>query len=224
MSKNQEKNRPAEKRAARLEPEQEIVAAILEEAIRRGEINPKGKSDEELRAEFLAYVKRATGPAEFEIIIDHTGTLLAEARAYRRASRFELACVLYATWVEHFLNQLIQLGAIRRGLVEADAAEMIRGLSYRGKATWALPLLGFRRIAPGHVAALLKLGELRNRYIHYKWRGRPADAGDNTEFADSVGTFEKTVAYLRRYQRREVFADRATAAKDYVRRHSQGAT
>jgi hypothetical protein len=53
---------------------------MLRTPIRLGEIDPTGKSDEELEAEFLAYLRRASAPeTEFQFVNDHTRTLL-EAR------------------------------------------------------------------------------------------------------------------------------------------------
>jgi hypothetical protein len=51
------------------------------------------------------------------------------------------------------------------------------------------------------------LGELRNRFVHYKWTGLTHDA-ESKELANALAAFEKTVDYLRRYERREIFGDR----------------
>jgi hypothetical protein len=205
--------RPDPERASRL-----LFQRVLEEAMREGRIDPTGKSDKELEAEFLGLLQRAGAPdSEFSLILDHTKELLAEARAYRKAGRNELATVLYATWAEHFLNDLVVTGAKRKGLSEDDGVQMVRGLSYRSKVAWVPKLLGFRSIAASHQTALLKLGELRNQYVHYKWRGRPADFEGDDEYEKVVADFEKTVAYLARYERREIFSGRKAAPRDFTR-------
>ena len=154
---------------------------------------------------------------DFNLIPDHTAALLREARAYRKAGRHELACVLYATWAEHFLNQLVVTGAKRKGLSEEDGVKMIRNLSFESKFTWVPKLLGFRAIALSHQKALRKLGELRNQYVHYKWRGYSAKGEKLDEYRQPVADFEKTVAYLGQYERREIFSGQKAAPRRFTK-------
>lgn len=213
---------PVAKKKDRIDEERlqrKLVEAVLETGIRDGSIDPTGKSEEELEAEFLRYLGRFAAPnSEVAFIDDHTKTLLGEARAYRESGQSELACVLYATWAEHFLNQLVITGAKRKGLSETDGVQMVRDLSYRSKVTWVPKLLGFRAIATSHQKALLKLGELRNQYVHYKWRGYNPDLDEpEEEYANAVADFEKTVGYLGGYERREIYSGQKAAPRRFTK-------
>jgi hypothetical protein len=191
-----------------------VTGAVVEQAIRVGDIDPQGKSDSELRDEVIAYLR-----AEFshgkrvEVVIDHTSTLLRQARQAHKAGDDEIAVILYATWVEHFVNKIVLTGSERCGLSREHGYEMLRDVSLRGKVTWLLPLVGFRAIGQAHLKTLTTLSERRNQYVHYKWKGLNESRSEARSVRQLIETTEKTVRYLRRYERSVVFGDRLRMAR-----------
>src|SRR5215208_2261376 len=98
-----------------------LVRNMAEDLVRYGVVDQKGKSDEELHQEVLEYIGKIAkkkGNVVFTWSIDHTPTLLKEARKFSRAAKHELSCLFYATWFEHWLNDLINTVGKRQKLTE----------------------------------------------------------------------------------------------------------
>jgi hypothetical protein len=191
-----------------------LVQRVVEGAIRSGRLDPLGKTESELRQEAAVLLKQIANDeqAVFEFVIDYTATLLKEARRAHREGHDEIAVILYATWIEHFLNQVVLNGTARKGLPAADGYQMLREINLKSKATWLLPLVGLRRISEAHVNVLVRLSETRNQYVHYKWKGIDEDEPHDAKRLESlIEDAEKTITYLRRYERSVVFGDRKRA-------------
>jgi hypothetical protein len=122
-----------------------------------------------------------------------------------------LAALLYATWVEHVLNELITVAVSRKGEPDALARRIIRDVQLSAKLDWLLPLLGFRPIGQKHAERLRKLAEFRNQYAHYKWPYIDVDNGEPSSKA--VSTFlidcRPTLAFLARYSSSQLLGVRA---------------
>lgn len=190
-----------------LELSKDIVRSLLESAVLHGAIEIEGKSPKELDAEFKQYLltfANKRGPVFIQI--DHRLEMLSLAREYKKIYKYELACLFYATWVEHWLNGIVSVLATRFGMTHAHVTNIIRDVSLRGKLSWLLKLLGSREIYHSHKNAILKLADLRNAFVHYKWK--PIDADEmnaDLEFKKIVDSFEKTVKYLQNFESKYVF-------------------
>jgi hypothetical protein len=173
---------------------EKTIPWILEQAIRDGRIDPRGKSEEQVEKEFVDFLGELLEAEEGEVLIvtDYTDSLLREARRSAKRGTFEFACLLYATWVEHWLNQMIVTAAARRGLTDQERTQALR------------------RLAARHQKALIEIGELRNTFVHYKWRRQPLDDRSDKNLAGAVRNIDKTITYLRRFERREVFGGHQT--------------
>ena len=96
--------------------------------------------------------------------MDHRQDLRELGGRFKAEGELWIACMFYATWVEHTLIHLIFIGAGRTGLAENMAKQVIRETSISAKLTWLMPLFGFESISPIHVNLLLKLSEYRNNF------------------------------------------------------------
>ncbi|QJW97761.1 hypothetical protein [Frigoriglobus tundricola] len=185
-----------------------ICRAVAKDAIRSGLVDPKGKTDEQLRSELREciqndYLERLGG-----IIIDHTDSLLRQARTFCRAGKLYYACLMYATWAEHWLNGLITTAGQRRGLPDDEITQIIRDTPLRAKLTWLLSLPSLPRIAARHRNLIVHLMDLRNGFVHYKWQGKDDTAQDQERAGVkwSVANFESTVKYILSYEERKIFS------------------
>jgi hypothetical protein len=201
------------------------VRRLLENAIQTGAIDPSAKSEREVSNELQNYLEEFLTlgeTAEIHLVLDHRTTLLAEARRFSEAGGHEIACVLYATWLEHWVNSLIVAGCAQTGLAPDTATEVIRETSFRGKYTWLPLLLRFPPIHPPHQAAVLRIAELRNRFVHYKWKGTSLDELDvaeernERERTNGIAAVEKAIAYLLRYESKYVFRGGLSAVKKFT--------
>jgi hypothetical protein len=118
-----------------------------------------------------------------------------------------------ATWAEHLFNRLLLDHAERTGLNEEVARQFLR-IGFAAKVTWALPLVGLRRNPKRRADELIRLGEVRNRYVHYKWKRRAYDdeeRRDTIELQTVVERAERTVQYLHLYEEAVVFGGKRAA-------------
>jgi hypothetical protein len=185
-----------------------ICQCMAEDAIRSGRVDPKGKSDEQLKLALLECLRDEYLGQLGGLVLDHTSTLLKRARRLREEGEFYFACLLYATWAEHWLNGLVSTAGQRRKLHTDEIAQIIRDTPLRGKLTWLLSLLELPRIADRHRNAVIRLMDLRNGFVHYKWQGKDDAMMDreDEDFDRAVTGFEATVKYLQGYMVRKIFS------------------
>jgi hypothetical protein len=201
--------RPSKQLTAKLEKRvaRELVAGVLEVAVREGRVDPKGKSERQILNELLGLLEGplASGTTfKLSFAIDHTTGLLARARNHRKLGEAWLACLFYAIWFEHLLNLMINSIVSRRRLPASTSKQMIRDLPFHAKISWFFPLLGAKPISKRHQDVLKTLAELRNSFIHYKWAYSPISAPDELRLGATalLKNIEWTVSYMRRYDHR----------------------
>ena len=185
-----------------------IVVAVAENMIRQGIIDPRGKTDAQLRAELLRNLRRfSSETGDLPVVIAYDEGLLAAARGAHRRQDLPLACILYATWLEHRLNAIISIAGARRGIADEVQAQIMREVPLRGKTSWLPQLMGVRRIHERHANAVIQISEFRNQFVHYKWQAKTHDVRQDQEKAlrRALGQIERTITYLQRYENEVVF-------------------
>ena len=199
-----------------------ILARMFEYAVQNGEVSVEGKSESQIHDEYAAFLVQLASVDEFRPVVDHTPDLLRIARRISRDDDSRLATLLYATWVEHWVNGLVRSVCQRRGMPIDDVVEVVRETSLRSKTGWLLRLLGLKPLAPSHRNAILRLAELRNSFVHYKWKPIPEDALEELDrsYNAVADAFPKTVSYLHRYETEQLFGK----AKRKLRRTVMGST
>jgi hypothetical protein len=65
------------------------------------------------------------------------------------------------------------------------------------------------------------LSDVRNAFVHYKWQGEGEDRPHQKALARAIEDVEKTVTYLRRFERREVYGGKDKSAFDFVRKRAK---
>lgn len=188
---------------------EELAHSLLTAAVEDGRITVEGKSEEELGNDFVKLLSDyfSTPGREIIWITDYRVSVLEQARLFHKAEEYRLACLLYGTWFEHWLNWLIVTAGKKRGLNAEELTQIIRDTPFRGKMTWMFPLLGLRHLPANHKNSIFKITDLRNSFVHYKWKGKDweADRREDQESADSLASIEKTVKYLSHYESKYIF-------------------
>jgi hypothetical protein len=231
MTDEKVRERAAAESISRASPRlvREVVSAVLTGAIACGDLSFKGKTAEEIRNETQRFRRLlARGRIKILPVIDHRNDLLREARTFLRHSDWNLALLLYATYFEHAVNSLLAMQARRRRFSKDALLQMIREVSLPAKMGWVLELLGMKPINSVHRKRLLKLAELRNAFVHYKWL--PKTDSDVALFygkldpvTQSLKDVEKTVSYLRRYEEQMFYEGQRKHVRTIVRRISKRA-
>jgi hypothetical protein len=174
----------------------ELVSAVVRSAVERGEIDIASGSDDEIRMRTQEYIASLLETDfEVDVTIDHGSDLLTEARKFRDSGKPEYAIMFYATWVEHWLNgSLVSVGR-RLGLEDAEVLRLLykpildkAGVSWRRCFGTPFPQRARARIK--------RLSELRNDFVHYKWKAVPEDRGPHDEYEALLGEAEELVEEL----------------------------
>jgi hypothetical protein len=184
-----------------------LVDGMYKAAIYEGHINPKGKTPQQVRREVAEwFLLKSKKDFKMRFVIDHTPDLLQEAREYRRRKKNQYACLMYATWTEHWINSMVRYFAKKKHIDEKQIIEIIRGSNFNQKTTWLWRLLEAPSISSRHLKNITSLNEYRNSFVHYKWLGiDPEDEKQDRKRDSVVEQMEKTITYLLSYERRHVF-------------------
>lgn len=188
-----------------------LASQITLQLVRDGIIIPDGKTDAQLKTEVASFIR--TGLANKTIRlrpgIDHTQSLLAEARRSFRQEKFEFAALYFATFFEHKLNWLITQICHQKHIDELMVKQLLREASVRAKCTWILALLGHKPIRSDIQNAIGAINEIRNSFIHYKWPDSEEDHQRSTRLdAQMLGKLKKAetvIRYLRRFEEGKIY-------------------
>jgi hypothetical protein len=116
-----------------------LLRAIARGGVNSGAIDPREKTEAEVARYVFAHATSILDHLEdpnfaLNVTLDHSDALLRGARAYTRRKKPELACLLYATWFEHWINHLMSVVVVRdRGFTKKMATQIIRDVSLKGK-------------------------------------------------------------------------------------------
>lgn len=174
-----------------------FLGFVVQGLINDGILDPRGKTNLQLVKETEDYILKLK-EEDWALIIDHTGALLKQARIYSKGGNKELACLFYALYVEHRLNSFMATLAKKKKLSAKDIESIIRDSSYKAKCSWLLHIFGIKAIDAIHANRIFKLMELRNSYVHYKWK--PKNEQMYKEIEVILVQIEKTVKYLRTFE------------------------
>jgi hypothetical protein len=197
------------------ESERAYLALLFAGDVRKGEFAVEGEDDVATRRRFCAHVRQSFLEAEFRVVLDHRDTIATQAKALADERRPLASLILYATWVEHWLNAVVVTTAIHRGIAPDLSEQIVRDAPLRAKLTWLLQLAGLPPLHEEHRKAIVSLTDLRNAYVHYKWSGRTPEelAQEEERLRQTVQRAEALLDYLREYEREHISGEMPQAAK-----------
>ncbi len=181
----------------------EIFATIYEGLLADGHINPDGKTEAQIMAEVRNAALKWSKHRPMLVATDFRNSLLSKARSLKQQKNYHEASLYYATWFEHWIN-----GVLLRKLKLLDVKEanqMIRDVSLRGKYTWLLALIHERRIRRNHLISILRVCDLRNEFVHYKYKLVDVDRIDSDRSHEALRAAEAAVRYLLSFEERHFF-------------------
>ena len=98
--------------------------------------------------------------------------LLKEARIYSFKKDFHLSLLLYATYFEHWFNDLINCLAITKNLDEKLAEKIMHSFNNDLKVNLLVKLFDLADFDETIKKDISKIFELRNGFVHYKWKAK----------------------------------------------------
>lgn len=172
---------------------------VIETFVKHGLLNIKEMTDREIAVETLKLIEEI----EFNLVFDYKDSILKQARLFHSEGEIELSHLLYATWFEYWINELISILGHRKNLKENEINEIIKNIPFRAKYTWLLKLFGFKEINKTHLNLILRLTDLRNSFVHYKWKEKNKDFKNEEKFV--MEKIEKTVRYIKNIENRHIY-------------------
>jgi len=152
----------------------QVIASLYEALIADGHIHPEGKSEDQIIAEVRKAARKWSNRRPMLVGVDFRSDLLTQARRLRRRGKLHEAILYYATWFEHWINRVLTRNL--RSLNDREARQMLRDVSLRGKFTWLLGLVHGKQIPERHIRAILRVSDVRNEFVHYKYKLVDVDA------------------------------------------------
>ena len=155
---------------------QELGFLLIHEA-RKGSFSLDHPSDDALVAAFISHFRaRYADPQDVKIVLGYSSDLRAQARELTAAGHLVSPIILYATWVEHWLNGILLTRALARKVAYEHAQSLLREASARAKYSWVWALLDLPPLGLEDLLRLQRLSDTRNQYVHYKWPFQPPEA------------------------------------------------
>ena len=186
----------------------ELMAHFYREFIADGLLEVAGKSESEIRKDFARELRRFAKQQTIFMSIDHTPSLLENARYYRRRKSYEDACLFYATWFEHWINGILARKLANTGLLTRENFQvLIRGTNLRVKYECLPQLCNLPPIPAKHCSTVEIIAQLRNSYVHYKHT--PGDinnwSAEDKRWARPLTSASQSVHYLLKYEEKNIY-------------------
>lgn len=153
-----------------------LVRHLIIQAARDGELPLAEVTDIELRDSILRLMDElAEYSWEARVQSEHRPRLVHAAQRFLDEGDAELAILVYATAVEHWVNGMLEVG-LRRREQQLDPATERGSLACKLSTRWP-DLLG-STFPLALREPILELADARNEFVHYKWTSRSADEHD----------------------------------------------
>jgi hypothetical protein len=158
------------------QPAREELGFLLIHEARRGSFSLDHPSDEALVAAFISHFRaQYVDGQDVKIVLGYSRDLRAQARELTAAGHLVSPIILYATWVEHWLNGILLTRALARKVPYEQAQGLLREASARAKYSWVWTLLDLPPLSLEDLLSLQRLSDTRNQYVQYKWPFQPPE-------------------------------------------------
>lgn len=185
-----------------------LVESVAESALINGKINIGDFSDKKLLLKKLIRIIPKEDEKFFSVVV-YLPFLLEKAEKSVRNKEYELAYVFYATYFEHFINEIISIWSQRNFVKYQTASNLVKKVSLEDKYDWVLDLLKLPSFKKIYWKTIKNVSDKRNSFMHYKYKPEPADAAlDKKELIKWREDYEnilKTITYTKFYRSKVVF-------------------
>lgn len=185
----------------------DLVRSLAESALINGDITLDDFSD---KKKLLTKLKKLIPKKDEDLLfsISYQPSLLEEAEFYSQKNRFDMAYVMYATYFEHFINEIIDIWARQNSINHDSASNLMRKISLEDKYTWILQILKLPKFNRERWKTIKFVSEKRNTFLHYKYKPEPPATPPKTkqnEWVTILPSLQKAVTYTKKYRSRVVF-------------------
>lgn len=152
--------------------EREELRALYMKEARKGAFRPPDGDVDLVRRRFCEHVQREFNSSTL-LVIDALPYFRRKAREQADDDVPLASLILYATWIEHWINVLISIGMQRDGATEADVEAYFKTQPRSKAKVERLKSLSRAPLPEKEFGWLLQVIKTRGRYHHYSWAGRP---------------------------------------------------
>lgn len=180
-----------------------ILRSLARTMILRGDVDATISASELRTLAWREFVDlREAGLLQSVPVVDHSNTVLEDARRFAADGKLEYAFVFYGLHLEHRLNRAIREGGVRRSLTEAESVELMKRSIY--DKTGVLWILLFDERMPDDLSRDIRaVANVRNQFTHYKWVPDPSfemtSVANRQKEEAILETAERAVRGLQRY-------------------------
>lgn len=177
-----------------------IANAVLADP-RSARLLPVDLSDASARHALSETVRAALLDEEWHVVIDYRNRLRIAIGQVVYPEHPIAALILYATWFEHTLNGIVIRQGLLRGLNAEQVEAMVKVSSMAAKLDWLPKVLGLPGFEGSHHQRVLQVSEVRNQYLHYKWKGYKPEESERQKqrLRGTVADLDATVEYFLAY-------------------------
>ncbi|MEV7125933.1 hypothetical protein [Streptomyces sp. NPDC093260] len=210
-----------------------LAWGVVDRCINSGAIDIEGMTDEEVVSAALFGIlnepksrdsanEREDAPDdEFYWVTDYSGDLLLKATEAMDAEEYWFSILFYATWVEHWINNILISLSRRSNVPEGVAMALVRSCSFHLKVKDVWTSLGATPIEKDIIRTMTDLMELRNGFVHYKWQTRMASSQEHEDQRLKQVAFEgqKLIAALQKIEDQVLFLGRRKSLRAQLGLH-----
>lgn len=176
-----------------------IIRKVVTSLVKEGLLDVNNMDRNDILHETLKLIE----DIDIKLVLDHKDNLLQYARKFRINNEIKLSYLLYATWFEHWINEIIYILGGRKNLNRNEINEIIRSTSIRGKYTWLLKLFEFEEIKEDYLELIFKLITFRNGFVHYKWEEENDKQKDKEAIV--IEKIEEIIEYLMDIENQHIY-------------------
>ena len=188
-----------------------LIASIAETAILNNKIsveNFKNKPFAEIKDILYETIIECTNEnGEVAFTFGYTEEIIREAESLKEKQNYRLSLILYATAIEHYLNEIIQKSLASKK-INLKEIESIMRLDIEAKRTWLFPLLGLPRLSKSHSNYIKIIADKRNEFVHYKWKSSfiKEHSDKNEEYENLCEKAKSTLKYIKGYKTKNLIS------------------
>jgi hypothetical protein len=141
--------------------------------IESGSIPVGDRQADDVLADFNEWLRSlaAPNPADevWNFSIEHRDRLLEQAEQNAAGGEHAIALILYATWIEHSINDLISRALERQNVSYESTSTLLRAVNVDNKITALWEVAGIPAMDTKLRKSIKKIADVRNEFVHYKW-------------------------------------------------------
>lgn len=184
-----------------------LLRSIAESAFISGDLSIEDLSDIKVVKQKLLKIFPKKDEDLF-FAVDHQHSLLREGERFAKRKNPNHAYIFFATYFEHFINEIIDIWATRNAIKHEVRANLIRRLNLEDKYTWLLEILKLPAFSTVHWKLIKTISDKRNNYIHYKYKPEVATIPSELkieEWRKDYSHILKAISYTKNYRSKVVF-------------------